>query len=68
MRRELTRGQEKLQERIFVFLAVETPFWCSCNFCLKKWLVEGEEGVSGAWALRRLRAGRGRTGVQDLRP
>ena len=44
----LAGGQEKLQERVFVFLAVETLLWCSCNFCPKKWLVEGKQGVSGA--------------------
>ena len=29
-------GRKKLQERVFVFLAVGTPFWCSCNFCPKQ--------------------------------
>ena len=50
-------GRKKLQESVFVFLAVGTLFWCSCNFCPKRGL-----------GLRRLRAGRGRSGVQDLRP
>ena len=47
-KRWLVEGEEGLQERVFVFLLVETPFLCSCSFWPKETAYGGEEGVSGA--------------------